>query len=77
MNMKQLRERAKLKTIAVAYHLGIAESTVRNWEKGRTIPKLRIDQMGKLLNLYSCTFEELEAAVKETMAEQESDSKKD
>ncbi len=77
MDMKQLRERAQLKTIAVAYHVGIAESTVRNWEKGRTVPKLRIDQFRKLLNLYSCTFEELEAAIETTMAQKQSNSKKD
>lgn len=77
MNMKKLRERVKLRTVDVAYHLGIAESTVRNWEKGRTIPKLRLDQFGDLLRLYSCTFEELETAVKKSMMEEESNSKKD
>ena len=77
MNMKQLRERAKLKTIDTAYHLGIAESTVRNWEKGRTIPKLRLDQFGTLLRLYGCTFEELETAFKNTMGQEQSSAKKD
>ena len=38
MDMKTLRERAQLRTVDIAYHIGIAESTVRNWEKGRTIP---------------------------------------
>ncbi len=65
--MKQLRERVNLRTVDVAYHLGVAESTVRNWEQGRTIPKLRLDQFADLLRLYSCTFEELESAVKESM----------
>lgn len=68
--MKQLRERAKLRTVDVAYHLGIAESTIRNWEHGRTVPKMRIDQFGELLRLYSCSFEELENAVKESMAKE-------
>nr|WP_290224204.1 helix-turn-helix domain-containing protein [Trichocoleus desertorum] len=62
-----LRERKELKTVDVACHLGIAESTVRNWEHGRTIPKLRLDQFGELLRLYGCKFEELEQAMKESM----------
>lgn len=75
--MEQLRKRVKLRTIDVAYTLGVAESTVRNWEKGRTIPKMRLDQFSKLLHLYSCTFEELEMAVKESIEEQPLNSKKD
>lgn len=70
--MKELREKAKLRTVDVAYHLGIAESTIRNWEHGRTVPKMRIDQFGELLRLYSCSFEELENAVKQSMAEEDS-----
>ena len=66
--MKKLRERVKLRTVDVAYHLNVAESTVRNWEHGRTIPKLRLDQFSQLLQLYSCTFEELEQAMKESMS---------
>lgn len=77
MDMKKLRERVKLRTVDIAYHIGIAESTVRNWEKGRTIPKLRIDQFGKLIELYGCTFDELQTAVKKSMAEEGSNSKKD
>jgi DNA-binding transcriptional regulator YiaG len=66
MNMKQLRERKKLRTVDVASKMGISESTVRNWEKGRTIPTLRIDQFEELLNLYGCSFQDLVAAVKES-----------
>lgn len=69
--MKQLRERVKLRTVDVASRIGVGESSVRNWEKGRTIPKLRIDQTGELLRLYQCTFEELEEAVKESIASRE------
>jgi len=68
MDMKQLRERANLRTVDVAYHLNVAESTIRNWEHGRSIPKLRLDQFGDLLRLYSCSFEDLEQAMKESMA---------
>jgi len=68
MDMKQLRERAGLRTVDVASRIGVGESSVRNWEKGRTIPKLRIDQTGALLRLYGCTFDELEQAVKAAQA---------
>lgn len=71
MDMKQLRERVKLRTVDVASSIDVAESSVRNWEKGRTIPKLRIDQVGKLLKLYQCNFEELESAVNESIAKGE------
>jgi putative transcriptional regulator len=66
MNMKQLRERKGLRTVDVASRVGIAESTVRNWEYGKTIPKLRIDQFSELMKLYECSFDELMAAVKES-----------
>jgi len=71
MDMKQLRERKTLRTVDVAYHLGIAESTVRNWEKGRTVPKLRLDQFGKLLRLYECSFEQLEQATMRSLEKAE------
>ncbi len=74
MDMKQLRERLKLRTVDVASRIGVGESSVRNWEKGRTIPKLRIDQIGELLRLYQCSFEELEEAVKESIAKLEVES---
>lgn len=64
--MKQLRQRAGIRAEEVAYKLDIALSTIRNWEQGRTVPKLRIDQFEALLDLYGCSFEELTAAVKET-----------
>ncbi|AFZ24268.1 putative transcriptional regulator [Cylindrospermum stagnale PCC 7417] len=66
MDMKELRESQKLRTVDVASQIGIGESTVRNWEKGRTIPKLRIDQFNKLLELYKCNFENLTQAVEKT-----------
>lgn len=71
MDMKQLRERVKLRTVDVASSIDVGESSVRNWEQGRTIPRLRIDQVGKLLRLYKCSFEELEEAVKESIAKRE------
>lgn len=66
MNMKQLRERKKLRTVDVASRVGVAESTVRNWEYGKTIPKLRIDQFHELIKLYDCSFDELITAVEKS-----------
>lgn len=68
MDMKQLRERLNLRTVDVASKVGVGESSVRNWEKGRTIPKLRIDQTAALCKLYGCSIEELDQAVKESIA---------
>ena len=67
MDMKRLRQKAGLRTIDVAFHLGVAESTVRNWERGTTMPTLRFDQLLKLLRLYECSLEEMEEALKQSM----------
>lgn len=65
--MRVLRERSGLKIFEVATQLKCAESSVRNWEKGRTTPKLEIWQVFRLRDLYHCTEEELEQAVKESL----------
>ncbi len=69
MNMKQLRERLGLRTVDVASNLGIGESTVRNWEHGRSLPRFEI--IASLLRLYKCSFDELDRAVKETQAQED------
>lgn len=65
MNLKELRQRAGLRAEDVATNLGVAYSTVRNWEQGRTVPTLGIFQTEKLIQLYKCSFEDLVRAVKE------------
>ena len=67
MNMKQLRERVGLRTVDVASSLGVGDSTVRNWEHGRSLP--RFDLIEGLLDLYKCSFEDLNQAVKETLSQ--------
>lgn len=64
MNMKQLREKTKLRTMDVANALDVAESSVRNWEHGRSVP--RLEQARLLLKVYGCTFEELCEAISST-----------
>lgn len=63
MNIRELRKKQGLKTVDVASIVGVAESTVRNWEYGKTIPKLRLDQIKKLLDLYKCDFNDLYSAI--------------
>jgi len=57
--MKRLRQRAGLSTADVASALGIADATVRNWDHGKTVPRLRVDQFVRLLKLYRVTPEQL------------------
>lgn len=64
--MKQLRERVNLSPADIASSLEISVSSVNNWEAGRTIPKLRLDQFMALLRLYQCSIEELEQAYSES-----------
>ena len=62
MDMKTLRQKSGLKAEEVAVRVGIGVSTIRNWEQGRTIPKLRIDQFTELCKLYRCNIEDLNEA---------------
>lgn len=66
MNIRELRKNRGLRTVDVASFVGVAESTVRNWEYGKTIPRLRIDQIKKLVDLYKCDFNDLYKAVFQT-----------
>ena len=67
--MKQLRERVNLRTVDVASRLEIAESTVRNWEHGRSVP--RFELVRPLMELYKCGFNDLDEAVRQTKLESE------
>jgi putative transcriptional regulator len=71
MDMKQLRLKVKLRTVDVASRVGIAESSVRNWEKGRTIPKLTIDKVAVLCELYQCSITELAQAAQKSISQAE------
>lgn len=72
MTLEKLRKNAGLRVEEVAAFVGVSHSTVYNWEQGRTIPKLRIDQFKTLINLYKCDFEQLWSAVEATGKEKES-----
>lgn len=66
MDMRHLRLLQDLRTVDVASKIGVSETTVRNWEKGRTIPTLNLPQFKKLANLYEVSLDELETAMRET-----------
>lgn len=67
MDLRALRERAGFTAVEVAHQLQCSESSIRNWEKGRTTPKMEVWQVFRLRDLYHCTEEELVQAVKESM----------
>ncbi|HEY9598511.1 MAG TPA: helix-turn-helix transcriptional regulator [Cyanophyceae cyanobacterium] len=67
--MKELRERANLRTVDVASIVGVSDMTIRNWESGKTIPKLRLDQFVVLCRTYKCSIEELNKASIESQKE--------
>jgi len=70
MDLRALRERAGLRISDVAREIKSAESSIRNWEKGRTTPKMEVWQVFRVRDLYQCTEEELVQAVKESMLEE-------
>lgn len=57
MALVALRKKAGLTQMAVARALGISDSAVNQWEKGKTFPKT--EQLPKLAKLYGCTVDEL------------------
>ncbi|AFY50563.1 helix-turn-helix domain-containing protein [Aliinostoc sp. HNIBRCY26] len=71
MNLRTLRKRTGLKISDVAIELSCALSSIRNWEKGRTTPKMEVWQVFRLRDLYQCTEDELVQAVKESMLTQD------
>lgn len=64
--MKQLRERAGLRTAEVAAKLGCGESTVRSWDIGKSVPHLALDQIPVFLDLYQTDLKEAIAAMQES-----------
>ncbi len=62
MDMEALRERAGLTRAEVADRLGISETSVRNWETGRTEPTMTPQKYLEILDILKCTPEELAVA---------------
>lgn len=63
MCLSVLREKSGLTQVEVANLLSVDPSSVRNWERGRSVPRLRADQFAELCRIYGCTIEQLSEAV--------------
>lgn len=68
MDLRELRKRANLRIIDVAYQLDVSETSVRNWEKGRSPIRVRLEMVALLCRLYDCSIEELNQAMQESLA---------
>jgi DNA-binding transcriptional regulator YiaG len=69
MDMEALRERAGLTREDVATALEVSETSIRNWETGRTEPTMTPTKYLKALALLHCTPEELAAAVEKSLSQ--------
>lgn len=59
MDMKRLRHRSQKRTEEVAAELGVAISTIRNWEQNKNAPRMTPKGFQKLMEVYECTLDEL------------------
>lgn len=66
--MLRLRIRAGKRAEDIAVELGVAISTVRNWEQLKNVPRMTPKGLQRLMEVYSCTFEELIQAENEMEA---------
>jgi DNA-binding transcriptional regulator YiaG len=55
----KMREALGLTQKDIATELGVTEQTVRNWEHGRSVPKLTIPQVKLLCKLLQRSLEEM------------------
>lgn len=58
-NFVSLRQRAGLTQSQLATLIGVTDHTIRNWEKGRTIPVLTPSQTLVVCQVLKCSLEEL------------------
>ncbi|NEO88657.1 MAG: helix-turn-helix domain-containing protein [Spirulina sp. SIO3F2] len=59
MNMKELRERVDKRPEQIAVELGVAVSTVHNWDQLRTVPRMTPAGIANVMRVYRCTLDEL------------------
>lgn len=57
MGFAQKRKAAGLTQAKVAEALGVTDSAVNQWEKGKTFPKTEL--LPKIATLYGCSIDEL------------------
>lgn len=51
----------------IAYHTDLGEATIRNWAKGRTVPRLSVVKLAEVLDYLNVSFETFEAATAATL----------
>ena len=54
-----LRKRAGLTQRQVAWALDIRESTVSEWERGLSVPRLTLRKVSLMMKVYQCSLDEL------------------
>lgn len=59
LELVKLREKLGLTQEAVAIALGVTDHTIRNWEKGRSEPRMTIRQVKKLCEVFNCSLSDL------------------
>lgn len=64
MNMKDLRQRVGKRPEEIAVEMGVAVSTVHNWDQLRSVPRMTAAGFKKLMTAYECTLDELIEAEK-------------
>lgn len=67
MDMEALRQRAGLTREDIAKGLEVSETSVRNWETGRTEPTMTPTKYLEALNLLQCSPEEFAAAAEKSL----------
>lgn len=67
MDLYELRKQQPGLTVqTVANQLGVTESTVRNWEKARSTPRLTPAQYRMIRAVYKCSVDEWLSAYEQT-----------
>lgn len=65
ITLMQLRQRVGLTQQELADSIGVTQKTISVWEKGSVEPKLTFEQTKQLMNVLSCTLDELIIAIKQ------------
>ncbi len=69
--MKQLRQRSGKRAEEIAVELGVAVSTVRNWDQLKNVPRMTPSSIKKLMDACGCSFKELVQAEEEMQITEE------
>jgi DNA-binding XRE family transcriptional regulator len=71
MDIETLRQRAGLTRSEVAGKLEISETSVRNWETGRTEPTMTPQKYHELLKILQCSSQELAVASETSLSQRQ------